>query len=144
MTVPPGASRRFCDKWQGACVEVLVHPMTSRDLNPIRERRATPLLATLALALLAAACGGGGGSKKTDSYARGTQVQEQCCENLKGPDRDQCLQKIVKVGDPEVAKTEVNQQQYACVVEHFVCDPASGHATQPSAQAQMDCLQDLE
>jgi len=118
--------------------------MTSRDLHPIRERRATPLLATVALALLAAACGGGGGSKKTDSYARGTQVQEQCCENLKGPDRDQCLQKIVRVGDPEVAKTEVNQRQYTCVVEHFVCDAASGHATQPSAQAQMDCLQDLQ
>ena len=104
----------------------------------------TPVLATVALTLLGAACGGGGGGKTTDTYARGTQVQEQCCENLSGPARDQCLQKIVRVSDPEVAKTPTNQEQYACVVEHFVCDPAKGHATQASAQAQMDCLQDLE
>jgi hypothetical protein len=111
----------------------------------MRELLATPLLATVALALLGFGCGGGGGGgKKTDTYSRGTQVQEQCCENLKGGDRDQCLQKIVRVSDPEVAKTDVNQQQYACVVEHFTCDPASGHATQASAQAQMDCLQDLQ
>jgi hypothetical protein len=97
----------------------------------------------VALALLTAGCGGGGG-KKADTYSRGTQVQEQCCESLQGPGRDQCLQKIVRVSDPEVAKTDVNQQQYACIVENFVCDPASGHATQPSAQAQMDCLQDLQ
>ena len=29
-------------------------------------------------------------------------------------------------------------------LQHCVCDPAKGHATQASAQAQMDCLQDLE
>jgi hypothetical protein len=102
---------------------------------------ALTLLASLALA----ACGGKGKAKQGgDTYARGTQVQEQCCENLSGPARDQCLQKIVRVGDPEVAKTQVNQAQYACIVEHFVCDPARGHATQASAQAQMDCIQDLE
>jgi len=71
-------------------------------------------------------------------------VQEQCCEHLEGGARDQCLQKIVRVGDPEVAKTKANQQQFACVTEHFVCDPATGHATQASAQAQLDCIQDLE
>lgn len=116
--------------------------MTSRHLHRIRELLATPCLATVALALLVVGCGGGG--KRKDTYARGTQVQEECCENLSGASRDQCLQKIVRVSDPEVAKTDVNQQQYACVVEHFVCDPAKGHATQASAQAQMDCLQDLE
>jgi hypothetical protein len=116
--------------------------MTSSVLHPFRERSVTPVLATVALALLVVACGGG--SKRKDTYARGTQVQEQCCEHLSGPERDSCLQKIVRVGDPEVAKTDVNQQQYACVVEHFVCDPGTGHATQPSAQAQMDCLQDLQ
>jgi hypothetical protein len=116
--------------------------MTSIDLHKNRERRATPLLTTLALAVLGWGCGGGGGHK--DTYARGTEVQEACCEHLSGPARDQCLQKIVRVGDPEVAKTDVNQQQYACVVDHFVCDPQSGHATQASAQEQMDCIQDLQ
>lgn len=115
--------------------------MTSKHLHRIRERLATPVLATVSLALLlAVGCGGG---KRRDTYARGTQVQEECCEHLAGPSRDQCLQKIVRVGDPEVAKTSVNQEQYACVVEHFVCDPSRGHATPASAQAQMDCLQDL-
>jgi len=118
--------------------------MSFTTLRRNRERRATPGLATVALVILASACGGGGGSKKSDSYARGTQVQEQCCENLKGPSRDECLKKIVRVDDPEVAKTAANQEQYACVVNNFVCDPAAGHATQDSAQAQMDCIQDLE
>ena len=114
----------------------------------VREQRATPERATVArvlrlwVALTLAACGGGGG--RGDTYAKGTQVQEQCCENLKDAARDECLRKIVRVSDPEVAKTSTNQQQYACVTEHFVCDPASGHATQASAQAQLDCIQDLE
>jgi len=119
--------------------------MTSIDLHRNREHRATPALTTLALAVLAlaAGCGGGGGGHK-DTYAKGTQVQEACCEHLKGGERDACLQKIVRVSDPEVAKTDINQQQYACVVDHFVCDPQSGHATQASAQEQMDCIQDLQ
>jgi hypothetical protein len=113
------------------------------NLNNNRERRATPRIATVAISLLLLACGGGGGKKK-DTYARGTHVQEQCCEHLSGPARDQCLQKIVRVSEPDVASTSANQQQYACIVEHFVCDPAQGHATQASAQAQMDCIQDLQ
>ena len=117
--------------------------MTSMNLNKKRERQATASIATVALSILLLACGGGGG-KKNDTYARGTHVQESCCENLTGPARDQCLQKIVRVSEPEVAKTSVNQAQYACIAEHFVCDPAKGHATQASAQAQMDCIQDLQ
>ncbi len=118
--------------------------MSNRYLHQIRERLITPLLATVSLTLLASACGGGSGRKPSDTYARGTHVQEECCENLSGPERDGCLQKIVRVTDPDVAKTPTNQEQYACVVEHFVCDPSKGHATQVSAQAQMDCLQDLD
>ena len=116
--------------------------------HAVREQRVTPGTATVArvlrlwIALTLAACGGGG--QRSDTYAKGTQVQEQCCENLKDGARDECLRKIVRVADPEVAKTSTNQQQYACVIEHFVCDPATGHATQASAQAQLDCIQDLE
>lgn len=119
--------------------------------HTLREQRATPQTTTVArtlrllLAIGLAACGGsGGGGQRSDTYARGTQVQEQCCENLKDGARDECLKKIVRVNDPEVAKTSANQQQYACVVEHFACDPATGHATQASAQAQLDCIQDLQ
>jgi hypothetical protein len=115
----------------------------------VREQRITPARATVAralrlwVAITLAACGGGGGPRG-DSYAKATQVQEQCCENLEGPSRDECLKKIVRVGDPEVAKSPTNQQQYACVTKHFTCDPQTGHATQASAQAQLDCIQDLE
>jgi hypothetical protein len=113
----------------------------------MREQRATPRSNTVArvlriwIAITLAACGGG---HRGDTYARATQEQEQCCEQLSGPTRDECLQKLVRVSDPEVARTQTNQDQYACVQEHFVCDPTSGHATQQSAQAQLDCIQDLD
>ena len=118
----------------------------------IREHRATKPPATVtptlrwwfAITLALAACGGGGGgSKKGDTYARATDSQQQCCENLSGAGRDQCLGDVVRVEDQGVAKNEVNQATYSCVVQHFVCDPKSGHPTQPSAQAQLECIQDL-
>src|SRR5665647_555314 len=97
----------------------------------VREARTTPgrttVVTTLrwwfaltATALLLVACGG---SRGNDTYARGTQVQEECCENLQGPDRDRCLGEVIRVGDPAAAQTATNQQTFACVVEHFVCDP---------------------
>lgn len=94
----------------------------------------------LTLALLVAC--GGGGRKRTDTYAKGTDAQAQCCEHLSGADRDGCLSEIVRVEDPEAAKTSTNQATYACVVEHFVCNPQTGKPTQVSAQAQYDCIED--
>jgi hypothetical protein len=88
-----------------------------------------------------AACGG---NKGGDTYARGVQVQEQCCENLQGPARDQCLKEVIRVDDPNAQRTATNQQTYACITEHFVCDPQTGHETQASAQAQHDCTDDLQ
>ena len=127
---------------------------TKRDViaRVLRERPATasrntvvrplrwwvPL--TVALALAAVACGGGG--KRTDTYAKGTDAQSQCCENLTGGARDTCLSEIVRVNDPAAAQTSTNQATYACVVEHFVCDPHTGKPTQTSAQAQYDCIED--
>ena len=121
--------------------------------DAVREARTTPgrptVVTTLrwwfaltAAAIALAACGGG--SRGTDTHARGTQVQEQCCENLQGPDRDRCLGEVVRVGDPGAAHTATNQQTYACVVEHFICDPQTGRETQASAQAQLDCTDDLQ
>lgn len=92
------------------------------------------------LALVLGACGGG---SKGDTYAAATSAQETCCEHLDGAARDQCLAQVVRVDDPEVAKTDVNRATFACVRDHFVCDKATGLATAESRQAQYDCMQDL-
>ena len=105
-----------------------------------RERSVTPVLTTLCLAVLVSACGG---SKKPDNtYAKATSAQQTCCEHA-GANRDACLQQIVRVED-FAQQSSANQATYACVVDHFTCDPSTGHATQPSAQAQIDCIQDLQ
>jgi hypothetical protein len=117
---------------------------------PVRERLSTSRHATakrarhawvLVLALALAACGGGRG--KGDPYKQATSEQEACCENLQGADRDQCMQQIVRVDDPNVASSSANQETYRCIERHFVCDPSTGHASQDSAQAQYDCIADL-
>ncbi|MFN0245616.1 MAG: hypothetical protein ACKV2T_01825 [Kofleriaceae bacterium] len=46
--------------------------------------------------------------------------------------------------DTGAAKTAVNQQTFACVVDHFTCDPSTGRPTQSSAQEQLECIQQLE
>ncbi|CAN5351329.1 hypothetical protein BH11MYX1_BH11MYX1_15660 [soil metagenome] len=109
-----------------------------------RERLVTPVRTTLCLAVLGAlvsACGGGAKPKDANTYARAASAQQECCEHA-GANRDSCLKDIVQV-EASVQESAQNQATYACVVEHFTCDPASGHATQPSAQAQLDCIQDL-
>jgi hypothetical protein len=131
---------------------------SDRDVpaTAIREQKVTHTLAprvhgstanwrqiVVALAIAAvAACGGGG--KKTDTYARANDVQGTCCEHLKGDGRDQCLKGIVRIDDGAIAHHDVNQATYACVVDHFTCDPSTGHPTQQSAQAQLECIQDLQ
>ncbi|HUQ05698.1 MAG TPA: hypothetical protein VM261_24510 [Kofleriaceae bacterium] len=119
---------------------------------PDRECLGTPRHATLGLlfvagiALLTGACGGGGGSKakRGNTYVAATSAQEQCCEHLgAGGPRDSCLSSIVRVPDESVAGSQENQATYACVQEHFVCDPSTGMPTQESAQSQLDCIQDL-
>ena len=113
--------------------------------RPDRERSATARLTTVtrlylgALLALAAACGGSG--KRADRHAAATDLQERCCEQA--PDRDDCLRGIVRAPDDDVARAPANQQTFACVQEHFACDPATGRATADSAQAQLDCIQEL-
>lgn len=93
------------------------------------------------IALILAACGGGA---QTDTYAKGTHALEECCERVQGGARDACLAELPHVEDRGAAETATNQQTYACIVDHFTCDPATGRATQPSAQAQYDCIEDLQ
>ena len=116
----------------------------------LREREATPRRITAvtrrrsAIALIAAALVAGCGSKpRSDTHAKASNVVAQCCEHLRGGDRDKCLAEMPRVDDQGAARTSTNQQTYACVVDHFVCDPQTGRATQPSAQAQYDCVEDL-
>lgn len=114
----------------------------SRTTLVTRASRA--LVASLVISVTMACGGGGGGGKKTDTYARANDVQGQCCQHLQGANRDQCLAGIVRIDDQGVAASSTNQQTYACVVEHFQCNPETGHPTQQSAQAQLECIQDLQ
>jgi len=117
---------------------------------PHREFLGTPrhttvgFLVIAGIALLTGACGGGSKTKRADTYVAATSAQEQCCEHLAGGARDNCLAGIVRVPDDAVARSQENQQTYACVQEHFVCDPGTGMPTQESAQSQLDCIQDLQ
>lgn len=110
----------------------------------VREQRTTRRGAGVThwwIALILAGCGGG---SRTDTYAKGTNALEECCESVQGAGRDQCLAEVPHVEDEGAAGTATNQQTYACIVDHFTCDPATGRATQPSAQAQYDCIEDLQ
>src|SRR5262249_37858009 len=112
-----------------------------------RERPVTLVRGTVFAALrswfvvLVVGCGG---SSHHDTYAKATSAQQTCCEHLAGGAPDPGLQHVVRVADPAVARSSTNQATYACVEDHFVCDPRTGQATQVSAQQQMDCLQDLQ
>ena len=64
--------------------------------------------------------------------------------DLDGAARDSCLRDVVRIDDRAATQTATNQLTYACVVEHFVCDPRTGHETRESAQAQHDCTDDLD
>jgi hypothetical protein len=97
------------------------------------------VLACLVSASLAAC----GSSPPHDTYARGTNLEQQCCESLQGPARDTCLGDLPKVEDKAVQSHAANQATYRCVAEHFTCDRDTGHATQQSAQAQLECIQEL-
>ena len=132
----------------GPRMAVLVRGNRERERTASRNTVATVTrwwVLVFGLVFAAGACGGGGERKsRRDTYARASNAQQQCCEHLQGAPRDQCLGTLVTVSDPAVATTDTNQETYACVAEHFVCDPSTGHATQQSAQSQLDCIQDLQ
>jgi len=86
---------------------------------------------------------GCGGAPRGDMYARATDTQQSCCEHVTGSSRDACLQAIVRVDDPKVRDHDMNQATYRCVADNFSCDATTGHATLASAQAQLECIQDL-
>lgn len=110
-----------------------------------RKRASTFFIGAVCLAILttSGACGGGSGNHQ-ESYERGISEQESCCNELGDPqERQACMDDIVRVDDPDVVDSEENQATYRCIEENFVCNPSTGHATQESAQAQLDCIDDL-
>lgn len=115
---------------------------TTADRNTVvfATRFAAAIGALISLVLV----GGCASGKQSDTHARATDLQGQCCENLAGPSRDSCLREIVRVDDREAAQTSTNQATYSCVAEHFVCNPETGRPTPQSAQAQYDCMEDLQ
>ena len=117
-------------------------PSTAPAVYPRRPTTVARAPRLAALALLLAACGGGADHR--DSYAHATQAEQSCCEHLAGGARDQCLASLIKVDDPAVRATSINEQTFACVEDHFACDASTGRATKESAQAQLDCIADLQ
>jgi hypothetical protein len=119
-------------------------PASRADARAVYPRRPTTVARATrlaAFAILVAACGG---RPHGDTYQHATAVEQSCCEHLAGAARDQCLGAVVHVDDPAVATSSTNQQTFACVQDHFVCDASTGRATRQSAQAQLDCIADLE
>lgn len=111
----------------------------------LRESIATWLVARATrVGVLVALVACGAPASQSDTHAKATDVQGACCENLEGAGRDQCLREIVRADDPAVAGTRTNQATFDCVAEHFTCNPSTGRATQASAQAQHDCIEDLQ
>ena len=118
---------------------------TAANARMYPSRLTTVARATrLAFALAAGLAGACGGRPHSDTYQHATAVEQQCCEHLAGAARDQCLASVVHVDDPAVATSSTNQQTFACVEDHFQCDASTGRATQQSAQAQLDCIADLD
>jgi hypothetical protein len=120
--------------------QVIAAAVRERRTTHRRDTVVTPLRWWIGLVVLAA-CGGG---PQTETYAKGNHELEACCEQIQGTARDQCLAAVPHVEDRGAAGTATNQQTYACVVDHFTCDPSTGRATQPSAQAQYDCIAELQ
>jgi hypothetical protein len=97
----------------------------------------------LLLAAVAESASGCGGAT-VNYYTSAVTRQEQCCDGIAdAAAREACRAQIRRVDGESVANTDVNQETFACIDRYFRCDAATGRATRDSAQAQLDCLNDL-
>lgn len=85
-----------------------------------------------------------GGAQKTNHYERAMSKQDRCCQALEGEARAQCTEAIVRVSDESTEDSRVNDATFRCVEVNFVCDAATGRATQEASQAALDCITDLD
>jgi len=94
--------------------------------------------------LVAAFAAGACATTAENNYRKAASLQQTCCNNLTANQaaRNACLADIPRVQGEEMST--LNQETFACVVKNFRCDTAAGKATRDSAQAQLDCLNDLE
>ena len=115
-----------------------------REIRHAKRDASTTLWRRNVLTLSIAILAGCSGNKTQTNYSRGVEVQEQCCESLQDAARDQCLREVVRVDDPAAQRTATNEQTYRCVVDLFICDSSTGHETPASAQAQHDCIEELQ
>jgi hypothetical protein len=67
------------------------------------------------------------------------QTSGELCADRSGEERAQCEAKVVR----GVRASKVSRATYSCVQRHFVCDGMTGTATKASAQAQLDCINDI-
>ncbi len=85
-----------------------------------------------------------GGSPKTSHYEQAMSKQEACCQALADDQqRAACAQSIVRIDDASIEDSEVNEASFRCIEKNFVCNPATGQATQEASQAALDCITDL-
>lgn len=100
-------------------------------------------LPALALAVMMTLSAAGCGATAR-SYSEAVDEQARCCGELDdAAAREECRAAIRRVDSEAAASSEVNRQTFQCVERYFVCDPATGRATRESAQAQLDCIDDL-
>ena len=96
---------------------------------------------TLALFVLGLA----GACASPNYYRRAVSKEETCCDKLADPAaRDACKAKIRRVDTPAAETASTNQETFQCVDRNFTCDPSTGGPTKESAQAQFDCINQLE
>jgi len=111
---------------------------------PMIFRGSARLAGLFLVAALAASALGCGAAATTNYYATAISKQEQCCDGLAdAAAKAECRAQIRRVDSEAAANTDVNQRTFECVDSYFQCDSATGRATRESAQAQLDCLNDL-
>lgn len=113
-----------------------------RSLSGLRERVYTLGVMSVAIVQLFAC---GSPSNTTSQYQRAMGKQEACCQGLQdGAQQQACMQKIVRIGDESIEKTELNEATFQCVETNFVCSAATGQATPEANQATYDCITNLQ
>jgi hypothetical protein len=101
-----------------------------------------PRFARAVLALLLGVTAASCATTNANYYRPALAAQESCCKGLTDPGaRNACLADVPRTQDEA---SSINQETFSCVQRNFRCDPATGRATHESAQAQLDCLNDLE
>jgi hypothetical protein len=125
---------------QALTLDPNVTTRTWRPRHTGQLARRLVLAVTMALGAVAACA-----STPRDTYKGAITKEEACCSHLTdGSAREACLGRIERLESAAARADDINRQTFGCIERHFVCDPATGTSTQASAQAQLDCVSELE